>query len=207
MFGAGMQKSMMLVVPPAIPLAGPVSKSSALTVPMSGRCLVTCGSMKPGSTRRPAGAISVSPLPFRSAVPMPVIVRPSTLTSAVNRSPAFTTVPPRITMPIARPLSALVLDEPHPGLRRVHVFVRFEDHVVVVEPRGERRHAPGRIADLDPARGHGAARPRMRPDLRAQEPLPARLGPEEWRADEQCRELVLGPGPELVAPEHDHVQH
>src|SRR5262245_44967350 len=122
---------------------------------------------------------------------MPVIVRPSIFTSAVNRSPAFTTVPPRMTMPMRCLLSPPVFDQPHPGLVGVRVLVRFDHHVVVVEPGDERRHCALRVADLDASRGgHRAAGSGTLARFRARETLAARLGAEERRPDEQRRELV-----------------
>ena len=73
-----MQKSTMQVVPPAMPEAVPVSKSSADTVPMNGSSMWTCGSMKPGNTSWPE-ASSVSSLAprFSRFSPMATILPPS----------------------------------------------------------------------------------------------------------------------------------
>ncbi len=48
--GDGMQKSTTMVVPPDSAALVPLSKSSAVTVPMNGNSRWVCGSMPPGMT-------------------------------------------------------------------------------------------------------------------------------------------------------------
>ena len=48
--GAGRQKSTVIVVPPARAAMVPLSKSSAVVVPMNGMSMWVCGSMPPGIT-------------------------------------------------------------------------------------------------------------------------------------------------------------
>src|SRR5436190_9876950 len=132
--------------------------------------------------------MTVSPAPFGRLLPMPVIVRPSTFTSASNRSPGFTTVPPRITRPMTslriapghpplrrrvlrRHSSPSILHELHPRFFRGGVLVRLEQHVVLVDPRRERGYGPQRVAELDTACGAFAERRLPRRCRGARDPL------------------------------------
>src|SRR5262249_50865358 len=143
---------------------------------------------KPGSTYFPDASMAESAVPRGRLWPMAVIVRPSTFTSASNRSPAFTTVPPRITNPMGFLRTARRLarspspapPQPHPRLLGVRVLVRLQQHVVLVQPGGE---CAARLHDLDAACAHVAERRAPRRDGRAHDALSPGLGREERRAD------------------------
>ena len=52
---------MIIVVPPASAAAGPVKKSSLVTVPMKGSSMWVCGSIPPGITRAPPASTISAP--------------------------------------------------------------------------------------------------------------------------------------------------
>ena len=89
-----MTKSMMVVVPPAMPAAVPVKKSSMVVVPMNGSCMWVCGSMPPGMTYWPTAHHRGR----RGAQVLAHGHEPAVLGEHVGRKArsALTTVPPRM---------------------------------------------------------------------------------------------------------------
>src|SRR5581483_10721647 len=97
-----MHMSTIIVVPPDSAALVPHSKSSAETVPMKGNSQCVCGSMPPGSTKAPPASMTSALAGTLSPSPTAAICPPSISTSARREASWFTTVPPRISMVIAK---------------------------------------------------------------------------------------------------------
>src|SRR6202453_3080538 len=106
--GAGMQKSTIIVVPPAIAALVPHSKSSADTVPMKRSSMCVCGSMPPGRMSQPPASMISQPVGAAIFSATATILSASIRTSARREWSWLITVPPRMSMAMGGPPDGIV---------------------------------------------------------------------------------------------------
>src|ERR1700733_11579727 len=106
--GAGMQKSTIMVVPPATAALVPHSKSSAETVPMKRNSMCVCGSMPPGRMSQPPASIISQPVGAAIFSATATILSASIRTSARREWSWLITVPPRMSMAMGCPPDRIV---------------------------------------------------------------------------------------------------
>src|ERR1700692_2171487 len=106
--GAGMQKSTIMVVPPATAALVPHSKSSAETVPMKSSSMCVCGSMPPGRMSQPPASMISHPAGAAIFSATATILSASIRTSARREWSWVITVPPRMSMAMGSPPDRMV---------------------------------------------------------------------------------------------------